>query len=204
MGGTINLPFLGVFQVDGGKARFNGTSFLPYLDVTAESSIANYQVFLRWQGDLKDPPRQPVTLSSNPPLASSDILRLLQGRQPVAGGPALSGQLNPFSNAIAGGGATRRWCSRCYRRWDTSLPCPDVSMETVTPNLYSVKMAPRAGPRRNVSSSPSPASSGQVSRPGRGASTVSEGFTPGVGFFIRAATGDLGAYSFLFQYNHSY
>lgn len=200
MGGTVNLPLLGIFRVDQGKTFFDGSSFLPYVDVTAESNVGGYQVFMRWEGDLNHPPKQPVTLASNPPLPNDDIMRILQGRQPNSGGPVLAGNgLNPFGNVFATVG-NAALVQPILQAFGKVLALDDVSLETVQPNLYAVKLAKALDLHERTFFTVTRifAPQGQVQQ------LYGLELRPRVGFLLRAATGDLGAYSLLIQYNHRY
>ncbi|MHB2016256.1 MAG: translocation/assembly module TamB domain-containing protein, partial [Candidatus Xenobia bacterium] len=140
-GGNITLPLFGQFKVEQGKTLFDGQHWLPYLDIVADTTINGYQVFLRWKGDLKDPPRNPASLSSNPPLSTDDILALLSGRLPSTGSAIAPMAAANFTNNVFQVVSNQSLVQPLLQSIGRLFAISDVSVEYLFPNTYSVKLA---------------------------------------------------------------
>ena len=88
-----------VFNITKGKAHFVGGSYLPNLQLEAETNVSNYNIMLSVKGTVD---HMDLTLSSNPNLSQKQIISMLTfGRGTDSNSSTLT---NDDVNAVATAG----------------------------------------------------------------------------------------------------
>ncbi|MHB2020339.1 MAG: translocation/assembly module TamB domain-containing protein [Candidatus Xenobia bacterium] len=196
-GGSLSIPLIGSFRILSGRIRFDGTSWLPFVALTAENDVAGAQIFANWVGDLNNPPKQPLTLTSNPPMPQNQIMALLTGQptgQGAQGGVAQGSQLStqgvfqsaqlavlqPVLNQVGqGNGLT------------------SVTVLPLYPNSYSVQLARALNPAQTLLLTLTQIYGSNLA--GTQQELYGLEYKPKPSFIIQAATGALDEYQFFVQ-----